>query len=1449
MLKRWRVLLVVFLLGALLSANGTKAHPPLPQEASLLPARAEAASDSSVMFIENVGQFAGGARFQVWGGDRITWLAEDGIWITVQEPAPPQPQDSGEEARSLLDRRAEESQARHGVNLKLTFPGANPHPRLEPFNRLKAHVSYFLGGDPDQWHADAPVWGGVRYVDLYPGIDLEVTAEGGQMVQRLVAHSGADLSAVRLQVDGADALALDGDWLRVTTVLGKVVLPLLEVSGAAPDVGHPVLESKQLARPFAPGPSGPSPSATVDSRSDLLYGTFVGASGEDGSDAIAVDGAGNAYVVGYTWSPGFPTTPGAFDTSFNNGTPIDTFVIKVNPGGDALLYSTFLGGYDADWGFGIAVDGGGNAYVTGVTISPDFPTTPDASDTIYNGRGDAFVAKLNPAGSALVYATFLGGSEWDGGNGIAVDGGGNAYVTGGTSSSDFPTTPGAFDTSYNGGDYDAFVAKLNPRGSAVLYATVLGGSQSEMGQGIAVDGGGNAHVAGYTLSSNFPTMRGALDTTYNGGDYDAFVAKLNPAGSALVYATFLGGSGEDRGYSIALDGGGNAYVTGLTESSDFPATPGAFDTSYNGGDYDAFVAKLNPAGSGLVYATFLGGNSSGPSLIAITDAGIAVDGSGNAYVTGGTSSSDFPTTPGAFDTSYNNVDTFVAKLNPAGSALIYATFLGGSGWDNGNGIAVDGGGDAYVTGYTYSPDFPTTPDAFDTSYHYNHNTDAFVAKLAMRGGPMPDLGMRYDGPPYLSDANVVDEADQRISMGDHVHVRLDFRNAGSQTMFAATVEIIGTADSADAVGVGICDDSTCSNQRRTVTLSRAVLEPGQSATADFWIYVSNPDPAVRQTRYGATQFQVQTDAERYTISILLSPILFDIPTNKLLKSASCLHHPGNLEIERYAQYAAACPSGSENGRSTTCDPDTAKQAISNVVSRVNQEFEYLDGDLRAREEDFVLLSTRGGFIGQCRHFADLTVGLLRSLGFPSRLVGADMKDPNKKPSAHAWVEVDVGTGTWEHADPTAGVAFYKRSYEEAAGYRVLEAWADRFPLCSASSASNPQYRCIASCYTTSPNCDACRRESNQYPRIAWPDQSCVEDVTSDYHRSSAQGVELATAGQLVVQLDAPTFVTRTIPFAVSTGVTNDSATALGPITVTLGEYGEWASTLPLYAASPDYQVITDLGAGQGVTLTWVVTSLVSGAGLPLRALAESGESFALAEEVVVVNVPGTLPDLSVSALVSPNRASPGGSITLATYVLDEYLRLITNGDTAVTATVFATPTLGFSTAVGLHPDPDGMYRGGVILPGTAPIGKYQVDLVATCPGKDPGRTTTFFFVAPALSMTLTTNLDSFDVRDAITLTVRVSERGTVLTDAGVWAQIITPGGAVTVPLVIGLGNAYTFAFRPVDLEADLGGRAAPGRWLIQAMADYEGSEASIEKAVLVRSPVYLPVIVKRRVGG
>jgi hypothetical protein len=338
---------------------------------------------------------------------------------------------------------------------------------------------------------------------------------------------------------------------------------------------------------------------------------------------------------------------------------------------------------------------------------------------------------LNPSGTALIYSTFIGGSSFEWGRGIAIDAAGSAYITGQTQSTNFPTTGGAFDRTFNvdtcprcGIDqYDAFVTKLNPTGSALVYSTYLGGFQIDDGMAIAVDAAGNAYVAGQTDSSNFPTTAGAFDRIKK----NVFVTKLNPTGSALVYSTFLGGSGVAFPSHVAVDAARNLYVAGSTSSTDFPTTAGAFDRTENGA-FDVFVTKLNPTGSALVYSTFLGGSGFDSA------GGLALDAAGNAYLSGGAGSVDFPTTPGAFDTLADGSDAFITKLNPAGSALVYSTVLGGTGSEGASDIAVDAAGNAWVTGGTGSVDFPIIVGAVDSTQ--NGSSDVFISELNAAGSTL-----------------------------------------------------------------------------------------------------------------------------------------------------------------------------------------------------------------------------------------------------------------------------------------------------------------------------------------------------------------------------------------------------------------------------------------------------------------------------------------------------------------------------------------------------------------------------------------------------------------------------------------------------------------------------------------------------------------------------------------
>jgi hypothetical protein len=522
--------------------------------------------------------------------------------------------------------QAKKRERQHFTVLRVRLEHANSNAKVSGTDELAGKSNYFIGNDAAKWRRNIPTFGRVKYQQVYSGVDLVYYGNQRALEYDFVLAPGADPRQIELRFDGAKRLRLDADGNLIVSIAGGEVIEHKPV--IYQDIGG-------MRRWVAGG-------------YELTKGQRIG----------------------------FKLT----DYDAHRSLTIDP----------SLAYSTYLGGSSSDSGIGIAVDSLGNAYVTGGTYSDNFPTTAGAFQTIYSGDLDAYVSKLNSSGTALVYSTYLGGNNPDEGEAMAVDQSGNAYITGSTSASNFPTTSGAFQTTLHGSQ-NLFVSKLNRSGSALLYSTYLGGSSFDSGVGIAMSSSGDAYVTGYTLSSDFPTTSGAFQTTLHGSQ-NAFVSKLNRSGSALVYSTYLGGSGIDYESGITVDAWGNAYVTGYTNSPDFPTTAGALQTTY-GGNGDAFVSKLNRSGSALVYSTYLGGSGGAGGYA------IAVDWSGNAYVTGNTCCGDFPTTAGAFQiTSGGGNDAFVSKLNRSGSALAYSTYLGGSGFDSGIGIAVDWSGNAYVTG-------------------------------------------------------------------------------------------------------------------------------------------------------------------------------------------------------------------------------------------------------------------------------------------------------------------------------------------------------------------------------------------------------------------------------------------------------------------------------------------------------------------------------------------------------------------------------------------------------------------------------------------------------------------------------------------------------------------------------------------------------------------------------
>lgn len=624
--------------------------------------------------------------------------------------------------------------------IKLTYPGVDKDPEITAEGLLEGKANYFVGNAPEKWRTNIPMYRAVVYKEVYKNVDIRFYGNNQQVEYDIIVKPGADPSCIQLAYEGIKGLeiAKEGDLeivLRGGRCIQKKPYVYQEIEGNRIEVEgeFKIKGSKIKDKDIKSKIRNPKSKiknlqfiygfqvASYDKRYPLiidpilLYSTYLGGSGGDVGNGIAVDTSGNIYVTGVTESNNFPSDSTLFG---DNAGDADVFITKISASGSSLLYSTYLGGDSTDGGEGIAVDSSGNAYITGFTMSSDFPVE-SAIFKSNAGDSDAFVAKLDASGSSLVYSTYLGGNGYDRGYGVAVDTSGNAYIAGFTESNNFPVASPLFSS--NAGNADAFATRIDALGSNIIYSTYLGGKGYDFGNGIAVDTSGNAYITGSTGSSDFPTASAIFEK--NAGDTDAFITKLNASGSSIIYSTYLGGSGGDSGNGIAVDTSGNAYITGETQSNDFPTASALFESHSSGGVVDTFIAKLNASGS-IIYSTYLGGNGEDFGN------GIATDTSGNAYVTGKTTSIDFPTASAIFKNNAGgagSLDAFITKLDDKGSSLVYSTYIGGSGdWDRGEGIAVDSSGNAYIIGVTQSNDFPTINALFGS---YSGYFDAFIVKI------------------------------------------------------------------------------------------------------------------------------------------------------------------------------------------------------------------------------------------------------------------------------------------------------------------------------------------------------------------------------------------------------------------------------------------------------------------------------------------------------------------------------------------------------------------------------------------------------------------------------------------------------------------------------------------------------------------------------------------------
>lgn len=701
----------------------------------------------------------------------------------------------------------------HGLSgdtqVKMTLRGT---PNLNAIQKgegqLQGKVNYLIGSDPSRWHTDVPTYSKVCYREIYPGIDLVFYGNQKQLEYDFVLAPGADPASIRFDFEGVPEVSVDAAGNLVSGTSGG---------------------SFQLHQP-------------------TVYQQVSGV-------RKAIEGA---FSVTHGRTVGFRL--GAYDLSLP---------VVIDP---VLVFSTFLGGSSADTANAIAIDPVGNIYVTGLTQSADFPVTSNAFQGTQRATGQStvFVSKLNPSGTALIYSTYLGGSSGETAYGLSVDSSGNAYVVGQTGSKDFPTTTGAFQTSFPASLRTSFVSKVNVAGNGLVYSTYLGGTSQvsflccDLAAAVATDATGNAYIAGTTVSSGFPVTTGAAQTKLAASlSSNAYAAKLNPSGTGLVYATFLGGSGQvqfnigpavfqgDLATAIAVDGAGSAYVAGLAHSPDFPVTATAFQTKNKAATtsgtasqipgYNAFVTKINSGGTAFVFSTYLGGSG-----VTIANGGfgnqvifgdqanaIAVDGAGNVYVTGAAYSSDFPVTTGAYQSKLKaaqpvasplnfaklGYNAFVTKLNPGGTNLVYSTFVGGSGSDAASGIAIDPSGNAYIAGTTTSLDFPVSSAAVQSANKAaitNSAGSAFVSQLNPSG-----IALVYST--FLGGSGLVTSTGQ--ALGDAAYA-LTLNSAGN-------VYVAGTARSADfPITQGALQTTNNASSSKGQNAFVALINPAGSLSGD-----------------------------------------------------------------------------------------------------------------------------------------------------------------------------------------------------------------------------------------------------------------------------------------------------------------------------------------------------------------------------------------------------------------------------------------------------------------------------------------------------------------------------------------------------------------------------------------------------------------------------------------
>jgi hypothetical protein len=725
-------------------------------------------------FVRNAGQAPGEVLYYAAVPGGALFLTRDALildsWAAGAIPATaPATRGDGEVATRRV-----------GRVVRASFLGAGGAAIVESAEQGDVPVHLFLGNDPAAWSTGVRAAESVTYRELWPGVDLSISASAAGVALALDVRPGALGAAARFRIEGAD----DAPAIADVATLQRLVNDAL---------GHRRLDDVALDDALG--------GSALDDPGALAWSSFLGGSAEEIGWSAVLDSEENVVVAGLNTSTFFPTTPGAYDEVYSGLG--DVFVSKISADGSTLLWSTFLGGTALlfDYGYAVTLDENDNPIVTGYTRSEDFPATAGAYDTDHNGEADVFVSKLSAAGDALLWSTFLGGESHDIGYDVDLDAESNPVVAGRTLSFGFPATPGAYDE-FPDGEEEGFIAKLSASGGGLVWSTFLGGTLYDGVTAIELDASDAPLVCGHTSSPDFPA--GAAN-----GLYDIFAAKLSAGGDQLAWSRLVGGSSYDYGTDLALDATGNPVVCGSTGSFDFPVTAGAYDESYNGDD-DVVAFKLAGADGGVAWATFAGGTA---PVYEIAH-GVGVDAAGRPILAGATPSADFPTTGTGYDASHNGAsDAFVLRLDANGSQLEWGSFLGSAGDDYAFALALASDGDVVVTG-SAAAGFPATAGAYDASYN-GDVSDVFASRLTIdtdpTGVPAParpgDLALAVFPNPVSSTTRVAfvlaAPAPARIELFDAAGRRRAALDAGVLAAGAHAFDWSALARSGEPLGSGI----------------------------------------------------------------------------------------------------------------------------------------------------------------------------------------------------------------------------------------------------------------------------------------------------------------------------------------------------------------------------------------------------------------------------------------------------------------------------------------------------------------------------------------------------------------------------------------------------------------------------------------------------------------------